>query len=49
MVYNVDMVYTVDSVETVNTVNTIQTALHCLDSSMYAVYILLGMVRTLLE
>ena len=36
MVYNVDMVYTVDSVETVNTVNTIQTALHCLDSGMYA-------------
>ena len=35
---------------TVYTVYTIQTALHCLNSSMYAyIYILLGKVRTLLE
>ena len=35
---------------TVYTVDIVQTALHCLNSSMYAyIYILLGKVRTLLE
>ena len=34
---------------TMFTVFTTQTALHCLKSSMYAVYIVLGKVRTLLE
>ena len=34
---------------TVYTVYTIQTALHCLNSSKYAYYILLETVRTLLE
>ena len=33
---------------TVDAVHTVQTALHCLNSSMYA-YILLGKVRTQLE
>ena len=35
-VYTVDMVYTVDTVDTVYTVCTFQTALHCLNSTMYA-------------
>ena len=43
--FTVDIVYTVD---TVDTVYTIQTALHCLNSSMYAC-ILFKKVRTLLE
>ena len=41
--YTVDtlyIVYTVDIVDTVDTVYTIQTALHCLNSSMYACILL---------
>ena len=44
MVYTVDMVCTVDmvyKVDTVDTVYAIQIALHCLNSSVYAYYILL--------
>ena len=36
MVYTIDMVYYVDTVNTVYIVCAIQTALHCLNSSIYA-------------
>ena len=42
MVYTVDIVYTVD---TVDTVYTIQTALHCLNSSMFACKLLKRLER----
>ena len=42
------MLYTAYTVYTVYAVYTVQTALHCLNSSMYA-YILLGKVRTLVD
>ena len=42
-------VYNVYTVYTVSTVYTIQTALHCLNTSMFAYIQLLGKVRTLLE
>ena len=36
MVYTIDMVFNVDTVDTVDIVYTVQTALHCVNSSMYA-------------
>ena len=45
--YTVDTFDTVDMVYTVYTVYTIQTALHCFNSSIYALVI--GKVKTLLE
>ena len=45
MVYTVNMVcniYTIHAVDTVDTVYTIQTALHCLNSSMFACILLKG-------
>ena len=41
--------YTAYTVTLLNTVYTIQTALHCLNTSMFAYIQLLGKVRTLLE
>ena len=49
MVYTIDMVYYVDTVNTVYIVCAIQTALHCLNSSIYAYIYKLEKVLTPLE